>query len=84
MPHTGAHNGLTHIKSLIKIAGELFEVMRFRFDHADKLFAMRKFSGRVEVVVAEGHAATLKIILMGGFYKMGHVHRTHGVNLDWT
>ena len=65
------------------IAGELMSITPFRFDHVENFFAIREWSGLVELIIAEDTEATIQILLKGRSTKMQHVHRTHRVNLDW-
>ena len=69
--------------NLYTIAGELMSITPFRFDHVQGFFAIREWSGPVELIIAEDNEATIKILLKGRSTKMRYVHRTHRVNLDW-
>ena len=69
--------------SLFSIAGELMEITPFRFDHVDNFLAVREFCSPVNLIIADDNEATIKILLKGRSIKLRHVHRTHGVNLDW-
>ena len=58
-------------------------IIPFRFDHVDNFSAVRKFSGVVDLIIAEDNEATIKILIKGRFTKLRHVHRPHRVNIDW-
>ena len=75
---TGLHND-----NIFSIAGELMSIIPFRFDHVEIFFAVREFSGLVDLIIAEDNEATIKILLKCRSTNMRHVHRTHRVNLDW-
>ena len=45
-------------------------IIPFRFDHVENFFAIREFSGPVDLIIAVDHEATIKIMLKGWSTKL--------------
>ena len=67
----------------LSIVWQIYQIVPFRFDLVDNLYAVRKVYPIVQLVEAEDSEATVKIVTTARSAKLRHVHRTHGVNFDW-
>ena len=56
--------------NLYSIAGELMSITPFRFDHVENFFAIREWSGPVDLIIAEDNEATIKNSFRGKVYEV--------------